>query len=75
MDGRPNLTDVNRVVIPLAVGGGVGVVGVLPGLRDGAVVPDVAMVGEAIGHKPGTDCGVNDLISNNDDNIKYVWHM
>ena len=75
MDGRPDLADIDWVVIPLAVGGGVCVVGVLPGLGDGAVVPDVAVVGEAVGHKPGTDWGVNDIISDNDDKINYLWHM
>ena len=75
MDGRPDLTDVDWVVVPLAVCGGVGVVGVLPCLGDGAVVPDVAVVGEAVGNKPGTGCGVNDLISDNNDNINYLWHM
>ena len=49
MDGRTNLTDVNRVVVPLAVGRGVRVVGVLPSLvvtmirmlEDGATSPEV----------------------------------
>ena len=51
MDGGANLTDVDGVVVTLAVGGGVGVVWVLPGLGDGPVVPDVAMVGETVGNK------------------------
>ena len=46
------LTHINWVIIPLAVGRLVGVVGVLPGLRDSAIVPDVAVVREAVGHKP-----------------------
>jgi len=28
------------------------VVGILPGLRDGSVVPNIAVVGEAVGHIP-----------------------
>ena len=46
------LAHVNWVIIPLAVGRFVGVVGIFPGLRDSAVVPDVAVVREAVGHKP-----------------------
>ena len=57
-DGAPgldlvaDLAHVDRVVVPLAVSRLVSVVGVLPGLGDGAIVPDVAVVGEAVGDIP-----------------------
>jgi hypothetical protein len=47
-DGLADLADVERVVVTVGVGLGVLVVGVLPGLGEGTVVPDVAVVGEAV---------------------------
>ena len=47
-DELADLADVERVVVALGFGLGVGGVGVLPGLGEGAVVPDVAFVGEAV---------------------------
>jgi hypothetical protein len=43
-----DLADVERVVVALRLGLGVGDVGVLPGLGEGAVVPEVALVREAV---------------------------
>jgi hypothetical protein len=43
-----NLADVERVVVTVHLGLGVGGVGVLPGLGEGTVVPEVALVGEAV---------------------------
>jgi len=40
--------DVNRIVVALALGVLVDVVGSLPGLGERAVVPDVSVVGEAV---------------------------
>ena len=70
MDPLTNLAHIDRIVVALAVGGVVSVVGILeisrycclglgpplalthlPSLRDSSVVPDVAVVGEAVGHK------------------------
>jgi hypothetical protein len=45
-------TDVDGVPVPLAVGVGVHVLGILPGLGKVPVVPDVAVVREAVRHKP-----------------------
>ena len=47
-DELTNLADVERVVVTLSLGLGVGDVGVLPGLGEAAVVPEVALVGEAV---------------------------
>ena len=38
--------------IHLAVGAGISMVGILPGLRDGSIVPDVTMVRETVGNIP-----------------------
>jgi len=43
-----DLADIERVVVALCLGLGMGGVGVFPGLGEGAVVPDVAFVGEAV---------------------------
>ena len=34
------------------LGGKVQVIRILPGLRQGSVVPDVAVAGEGVGHEP-----------------------
>jgi hypothetical protein len=47
-DKLADLADVQRVVVTLLLGLGVGDVGVLPGLREGTVVPEVTLVGEAV---------------------------
>lgn len=47
-DSLTDLADVKRVVVTVGTGLGVLVVGVLPGLGEGTVVPDVAVVGEAV---------------------------
>ena len=47
-DELADLADVERVVVALLLGLGVGDVGVLPGLGEGAVVPEVALVREAV---------------------------
>lgn len=47
-----NLDDIDGIVVTLAAGGGLDVVGVFPGLGQGSVVPDVALVREAVGHEP-----------------------
>jgi len=52
VDGLSNFTNINWVIVPLAVGGWVGVVGILPGLRNCPVVPDVPVVGKAVGYIP-----------------------
>lgn len=44
----PNLTNIQRIVIPLSLGLGVFDRRVLPRLREGAVVPDVSVVGETV---------------------------
>ena len=69
MDPVSNLTDVDGVVVSLAVGGVVSVVWILrcemllsissrlsplchlPGLRNCSVIPNVAVMREAVGHK------------------------
>lgn len=43
-----DLADVEGVVVTVHLGLGVGGVGVLPGLGEGAVIPEVALVGEAV---------------------------
>lgn len=43
-----DLADIERVVVTLGLGLGVDGVGVLPGLGEGTVVPEVALVGEAV---------------------------
>jgi hypothetical protein len=43
-----DLAHVERVVVTVHLGLGVGDVGVLPGLGEAAVVPEVALVGEAV---------------------------
>lgn len=47
-DELTNLANVERVVVTLGLGLGVDSVGVLPGLREGTVVPEVTLVGEAV---------------------------
>lgn len=47
-DELTDLADVERVVVTLGLGLGVDGVGVLPGLGEGTVVPEVALVGEAV---------------------------
>ena len=47
-DGLANLAHVQRVVVAVGTGLGVLLGGVFPGLGEGAVVPDVAVVGEAV---------------------------
>ena len=48
-DPVPDLAAVQGVIIAEALGGLVLVVGVLPGLREGSIVPDVAVVRKAVG--------------------------
>lgn len=47
-DELTDLADVEGVVVTVHLGLGVGGVGVLPGLGEGTVVPEVALVGEAV---------------------------
>lgn len=47
-DELANLADIERVVVTLGLGLGVNNVGVLPGLGEGTVVPQVSLVGEAV---------------------------
>lgn len=47
-DQLADLADVERVVVALGLGLRVDGIGVLPGLGEGAVVPQVALVGEAV---------------------------
>lgn len=47
-DELADLADVERVIVTLGLGLGVDGVGVLPGLGEGTVVPEVALVGEAV---------------------------
>jgi hypothetical protein len=47
-DELTDLAHVERVVVTVHLGLGVGDVGVLPGLGEAAVVPEVALVGEAV---------------------------
>jgi hypothetical protein len=47
-DELTDLTDIERVVVTLGLGLGVNGVGVLPGLREGTVVPQVTLVREAV---------------------------
>jgi hypothetical protein len=50
-DEFADLAHVERVVVALLLGFGVGDVGVFPRLREGAVVPEVALVWEAVAHE------------------------
>ena len=43
-----DLADIERVIVTLGLGLGVDGVGVLPGLGEGTVVPEIALVGEAV---------------------------
>merc|ERR1719477_252902 len=52
VNGLTNLTNINRIIVTLAVGGWVGVVWILPCLRDCPVVPNIPMVREAVSHVP-----------------------
>lgn len=47
-DELADLADVEGVVVAVLLGLGVGDVGVLPGLGEGTVVPEVTLVGEAV---------------------------
>lgn len=47
----PDLNNVNGIIVALAASGRFNVIGILPGLWQGAIVPDVALVGKTIGHK------------------------
>ena len=47
-DQLADLADVERVVVAFLLRLRMGDVGVFPGLREGAVVPEVAFVGEAV---------------------------
>uniref|UniRef100_A0A182U5M9 Secreted protein n=1 Tax=Anopheles melas TaxID=34690 RepID=A0A182U5M9_9DIPT len=51
-NARANLEHIDGIVIALAAGVRVQVVRVLPGLRERTVVPDVAVVREAVGDEP-----------------------
>lgn len=51
-DGLSNLADVEGVVVSVRLGLGVHRVGVLPGLGERSVVPEVTLVGEAVPHEP-----------------------
>jgi len=46
-----DLADIERIVVTLGLGLRVRVVGVFPGLRESTVVPDVAVVGEAVANE------------------------
>jgi hypothetical protein len=50
-DGLSDLTDIERVVVTLGLGLGVLLVGVLPGLGESTIVPDVPVVGETVPHE------------------------
>jgi hypothetical protein len=50
-DGLSDLANVERVVVTLGLGLGVLLVGVLPGLGESTVVPDVTVVGETVPHE------------------------
>merc|ERR1719184_5246 len=52
VDSLTNLTNINRIIVTLAVGGGVGMVWILPCLRDCPVVPDIPVVREAVSNIP-----------------------
>jgi hypothetical protein len=43
-----NFANVNGVIVATSLSLGVNLVGVFPGLRQGTVVPDIALVGEAV---------------------------
>lgn len=47
-DKLTNLAHVERVIVTLGLGLGVDGVGVLPGLGEGTIVPEVALMGEAV---------------------------
>jgi len=47
-DELADLADIERIVVTLGLGLGVDGVGVLPGLGEGTVVPEVTLVGEAV---------------------------
>jgi hypothetical protein len=49
-----DLANIEGIVVTLGLGLRVGVVGVLPGLRECTVVPDVAVVGEAVANETQT---------------------
>jgi len=49
-----DLANIERIVVTLGLGFRVGVVGILPGLREGTVVPDVAVVGETVANETQT---------------------
>ncbi len=49
MNFRSNFTNVNWVSVALALSVAVDVIWVFPGLRNGSIVPDVALVGKAVG--------------------------
>jgi len=46
-----DLTDVQRVIVALGFSFGMGLLRVLPGLRESAIVPNVSMMGEAVTDK------------------------
>lgn len=50
-DNLTDLADIEWIIVTLGFGFGVDGVGVFPGLGEGAVVPEVALVGEAIADK------------------------
>ncbi len=51
MDFGADFTHVNGVAVAFGVGVGVDVLGIFPGLRQSAIIPDVAFMRETIGDK------------------------
>lgn len=47
-DVLTDFADIERVIVAPGLGLGVASVGVFPGLREGTVVPEVTLVGEAV---------------------------
>jgi len=49
-----DLANIKGIVVTLGLGFGVSVIGVFPGLREGAIVPNVTVVGEAVTNEAQT---------------------
>ena len=50
-DQLTDLADIEGVVVTFLLGLGMRDIGILPGLREGAVIPEVALVGEAVSNE------------------------
>jgi len=50
-DLLPDFTNIERIVVALRLGLSVGLRGILPGLGEGSVIPDVSVVREAVAHE------------------------